>query len=173
MPVAFACAIEPSRRLHALLLLWSGVLLGCALGMLVLSPERPFGAVPGAALPWLAGLLVGWRTCRSKAQPTVRRIDLSGVGQYRLTVQHDMAGPPCALDQPVFLLPGACVWPSCMLLQFGTAQGAVWPLVLLPDSMNADQFRALAVALRAQDRAVGHNPTGTSAPVNLFQAANS
>lgn len=173
MTVALSAALRPSSRLRALLLLWCGVLFACALAIALLAPQRYWGGVAGAVLPLLASALVGWRSCRSKAVLTVRRIDLSGVGRYRLTVQHEMAGPLCVLDQPLFLLPGARVWPNCMVVRLGNAQGTVWPLVLLPDSMNADQFRVLAVALRAQDRGAGHKPAGTSAPVNLFQAANS
>lgn len=48
----------------------------------------------------------------------------------------------------VTLLPGAIVWPYCMVLHVRSVDGATVPLILLPDSMKTSDFRALAVAVR-------------------------
>ena len=107
---------------------------------------------------------------------TVRRIDISGVGQIRLTVQQELGkGGPAAGNaepgSPMTLLPGATVWPCCILLRLRAEDGATWPLVLLPDAVGAGQYRALAVAVRALANGVATIPIQNS--VNLLQGANS
>ena len=47
------------------------------------------------------------------------------------------------------LLPGATVWPGCILLRLCTAVGKTVTLVVLPDSMSPGDFRALSVAVRS------------------------
>lgn len=76
---------------------------------------------------------------------TVRRIDISGVGQLRVTVQQ---GVGC-VGMPMALLPGATAWPCCMLLRLRAEDGTVHSLVLLPDSVADGGYRALTVAVRA------------------------
>lgn len=73
----------------------------------------------------------------------LRRIDISGLGQCRLTVQQE--GAPDELDGVVRLLPGSTLWPGLLLLRLDGGGGA---LALWPDSVGAGQFRRLAVALR-------------------------
>lgn len=50
---------------------------------------------------------------------------------------------------PMALLAGATVWPCCMLLRLRAEDGALQSLLLLPDSVGAGNYRALAVAVRA------------------------
>ena len=47
------------------------------------------------------------------------------------------------------LLPGATVWPVCMLLRLRTAVGKTVALAVLPDSVSPADFRALSVAVRS------------------------
>jgi toxin CptA len=107
---------------------------------------------------------------------TVRRIDISGVGQIRLTVQQELGKGGAAAGKlepgsPMTLLPGATVWPCCILLRLRTEDGATWPLVLLPDAVGAGQYRALAVAVRVLANGAATIPIQNS--VNLLQGANS
>lgn len=181
MSLAVSAVIAPSRRLRTLRVAFCACLSAAALAVGLLLPERfAFGA--GAALPpLLAALLVAgrplplprrWRavfplrqTTNSQAilpsKATARRIDISGVGQIRLTVQQGMgAGSRMAeATMPMTLLPGATVWPCCILLRLRAEDGAAWPLVLLPDAVGAGQYRALAVAVRAlSDSAAAASP---------------
>lgn len=145
MSIAVSAVIVPSRRLRWLLAAFSAALCAAAVAVGWLLPARfAFGAVVASA-PLFAALLVGYSCAVLPAAATARRIDISGVGQLRVTVQQDMSGNGAA----VLLLPGATVWPCCMLLRLRFDNGPVRPLLLLPDSVGPGQYRALAVAVRA------------------------
>ena len=145
MSIAVTAVVAPSRRLRVLLAAFCASLLAAsfAVGFVL-----PASFVRGAWLPLLlAGLAVGcaWRC----GKPLVRQIDLSGVGSLRLTVQRNVRSPS-STSVSVRLLPGATIWPCCMLLRLrADDSGAVWRLVLLPDSVAPGAWRALAVGLRA------------------------
>jgi len=143
-----------------------------------------------SAGPVVAGMLLFAGVCllhAARRPATVHRIDISGPGQIRLTVQQEL-GSEADRGMAVTLLPGSTVWPRLMLLRFGPAQalgatcgmaggaGRFAPLagvvraglagrfgriggpgqagrgryvVVLPDSVMPDEFRALTVALGA------------------------
>lgn len=200
MSLAVSAIIAPSRRLRCLLACFCASLCAAALAVGLLLPERfAFGGAV-ACLPLLAALsllprfppfLAGWmgrphgasgalRVTHSQAIlhsiATVRRIDISGVGQLRLTVQQELgrgdeAAAMLAPGSPMTLLPGATVWPCCILLRLRADDGATWPLVLLPDAVAAGQYRALAVAVRSLANGAATKPIQNS--VNLLQGANS
>jgi hypothetical protein len=83
---------------------------------------------------------------------TAHQIDISGVGQLRLTVQlngrFDVDGAVA-----VRLLAGSTLWPRLMLLRLGPVGDAPGPacriVAVLPGSVTPEAFRALAVALGA------------------------
>ncbi len=55
-----------------------------------------------------------------------------------------------ASRQLVLLLPGSTVWPNLLLLLLRDAENAaVTVLPILPDSVAPEQFRKIAVAIRA------------------------
>lgn len=200
MSLAVSAVIAPSRRLRCLLAAFCASLCAASLAVGLLLPERfAFGGAVAIA-PLLAALSLarllfpvpaGWprrpgarnserrlthSTALLHAIATVRRVDISGVGQLRLTVQQQLgegaaaSGIP-APGSPMTLLPGATVWPCCILLRLRADNGVTWPLVLLPDSVAAGQYRALAVAVRILARGSATNPIQNS--VNLLQGANS
>jgi len=70
------------------------------------------------------------------------RIDISGVGEFRLTV-YQKQGRARWLD-------GCTVWPGAMLLHAELEDGQRLWLALLPDSVGAGQWRPLQAAIRAQ-----------------------
>jgi toxin CptA len=86
------------------------------------------------------------------------RIDVSGPGQLRLTVQQDLRTSE-AEDGPaatrVALLPGSTVWPQLMLLLLRSEDGVLTVLPVLRDSVAPQQFRALSVAVRAAGHDTG------------------
>lgn len=56
---------------------------------------------------------------------------------------------PTSEGVAVTLLPGATVWPGCILLRLRTAAGKTVALVVLRDSLSPSDFRALSVAVRS------------------------
>jgi toxin CptA len=186
MSFAVSAVIVPSRRLRCLLAAFCASLCAAALAVGLLLPERfvlggAIAVFPLLAALSLARLLLGtFVTPRSAARAdrsghrvtnswailhsitTARQLDISGVGQIRLTVQLDMA----SIGMPMELVAGATVWPCCMLLRLRAEDGTVRPLVLLPDSLPAGQYRALAVAVRA----LGGNAGGAGACVGAPNA---
>ncbi|WP_137173716.1 protein YgfX [Massilia sp. HP4] len=174
MSLAVSVIIAPSRRLRCLLAAFCASLCAAGLAVGLLLPERfAFGGAV-ACVPLLAALSLLRPLLHAIA--TVRRIDISGVGQLGLTVQHEWrkgraAAAFAASGSPMTLLPGATVWPCCILLRLRAEDGATWPLVLLPDAVPPSQYRALAVAVRALANGAATIPIQNS--VNLLQGANS
>lgn len=143
MPITVTAVVAPSRRLRVLLAAFCASLFAASAAVGLLLPGRFVAAA------WLPLLLAGTAVAHAlgSGNAAVRRIDFSGVGSHRLTVQRNVR-PPEATG--VSLLPGATVWPCCMLLRLRADEsGEVWRLVLLPDSVGPGAYRALAVALRA------------------------
>jgi toxin CptA len=144
MSIAVSAVIVPSRLLRRTLLCYGLANLGAgaALGAQLARPVW---------LPWLgacACLLAGALVLGALARlPKVRRIDISGLGQLRLTVQQGI-GANDAPAAPMRLLPGSTVWPGLMLLRLRGDDGAGVSLALLPDSVERGLVRRLSVALR-------------------------
>jgi toxin CptA len=74
------------------------------------------------------------------------RIDISGTGEVVLTVQQGLRGRIVA-SSSVTLLPGSVVWPPLMLLRLQAPDTVVHVLAVWRDSVEADAWRALAVAV--------------------------
>ncbi len=147
MPLAVTALIRPSRLLRAVLAGYAMACLGAAVAMLASS--RFHLASAGAAACLLAALLAA----RAAAAHEMRRvIDISGLGEIRLTVQQSVAGA-----EPVYealtLLPGSTVWPHCLILLLRTqGTGSLVVLAILPDSLPAESFRHVSIAVRAVAR---------------------
>jgi len=198
MSFAVSAIVRPSRRLRCLLVAFCATLFATALVEGIGTPERfafdglvAFAPLAGAlALAW--PLARAWRHAVVSPQldsqallhgfETARRLDISGLGQLRLTVQQEMRAVrgPLVADSTghasegiaATLLPGATVWPCCILLRLRTPFGVTVPLAILPDSMSADDFRALAVAVRALANGTLEK-TSTQNTLNLLQETNS
>jgi toxin CptA len=144
MSIAVSAVIVPSRLLRCALLCHGAANLAVAVA-LGAGFVRPFCLpLAGAGGCALAGVLI---LCSLAPARKVRRIDISGLGQLRLTVQQDI-GAHGAQAAPLRLLPDSTLWPGLMLLRLRGADGAVHHLALLPDSVEAGQFRRLSVAIR-------------------------
>ena len=144
MSIAVSAVIVQSRLLRRALLCYGAANFGAG-AALAAGVARPF------RLPWagaLCCLLAGVLLLRCLAHGSkVSRIDISGLGQLRLTVQQGI-GPDAAPAALVQLLPGSTVWPGLLLLRLRGEDGVVRALALLPDSVESGQFRRLAVAIR-------------------------
>ena len=144
MSIAVSAVIKPSRLLRVALAAYAAAGAGAAMAL-------AFGLGGHFHVPLvLAGAcaavaLVAGRAAVAAA--TTRGIDISGLGEIRLTVQHSIGSQQGAL---VRLLPGSTVWPQLLLLLLKDADsGAVSALAILPDSVAPGQFRKIAVSINA------------------------
>lgn len=137
MSIAVSAVIVPSRLLRCAQVLFGAANLAAAAALVVRAPAAATACLLAAAV--LLGALA--------RGPTVRRIDISGLGQLRLTVQQDI-GAGAARVELAEVLRGSTAWPGLMLLRLRRADGRVGALALLPDSVESGQFRCLSVAIR-------------------------
>ncbi len=136
MSIAVSVVVRPSPGLR---LLHAGFC-ACLLASSLCCDGWLLRVVCGAAA--LAGCWLGWRGA------TVRQLDISGVGLARLTV-YQQTGAADAGAAPLHLLAGSTLWPGLLLLRLGRAGQPPQCLCILPDSVVADGFRAVALACRA------------------------
>lgn len=148
MSIAVSAVVAPSRVLRALAALFGTCNLAAALAVITI-PGEPFRLAPICAAFFL--LAAGFLLHFSARRTNTLRIDISGLGELRLTVQQDLRGRGARGETavPAVLLPGSTLWPQLMLLRLLPADGAPLVLPVLRDSVTPQQFRALAVALRA------------------------
>jgi hypothetical protein len=149
MSIALSVVVAPSRRLRLICAGCGASLAAAAFAAGLLAPAR----FTNASLVAAALLFGGVCLLHAALRPAMaHRIDISGVGRIRLTVQQDLR-PDASGGMQVRLLPGTTLWPRLMLLRFGPADGGGKAggrcVVVFPDSVAPEAFRALAVALGA------------------------
>jgi len=185
MSIAVSAIVRPSRTARRLLLLWSFAHLAAASAVVAVPLQVRFGAGPWlAAMFACAGLLLAWAAGRP---PKTHRIDISGTGELRVTVQQGVRPPRqsrCSADwadddasvplsAPLALLPGSTLSPVLMLLRLGPAHGQpnapVRVLAIWRDSVDDAAWRALAVALGVIGRPRAPQPVQES--MNSLQQA--
>lgn len=137
MSIALSAVIRPSPSLRVAQGALCAAVLACA------AWAGP--GVPGALL--LAAGLAG--ALRHPRLVKFARIDISAVGQMRLTVYHQRDAQHTGPGRSVQLLPGSTLWPGLLLLRLGDEAGPVVWLAVLPDSAAPDVRRRLALAARA------------------------
>lgn len=155
MSIALSVVVGPSR-IHRLLLLGCGLAQsGAAFAVGLAAPAR----FPLA--PWLALVLAATAAVlmRSAARtPKTHRIDISGTGELRVTVQQDVRDGQAAgsaAEAPALLLPGSLAWPALVLLRYARPGLPVGVLTVWRDSVDPAAWRALAVALGVIGRRCG------------------
>ena len=171
MSIAVSALVRPSRIQRCV---WGGCgLAQCAAALAVglLAPER-FLLTPVVAL---ALACAGAAVLRAAAiRPKTHRIDISGTGDLRVTVQQGVSvgeggAPP---DGGAVLLPGSVIWPMLMLLRHAVPGAEPQVLPVWRDSVDAAAWRALAVALAVVGRR-GDANEGCEDTTNLLQRTNS
>lgn len=140
------------RRSPGLRLLHAGV---C--GAVLISSAACAGRA--AAFACVACAVLGWWQGRRLAalRATAHWIDLSPVGQIRLTVQQS-TGLVAAEALPLSLLAGTTLWPRLLILRLGLRMGpsgqadqpAVQTVLVLPDSVAPASWRPLVLACRRE-----------------------
>jgi toxin CptA len=145
MSIAVSAVIKPSRLLRGALAAYAAVNLAVAT-FLALSAPGAFRAplAIGACCLLAAAAALHGLTSAGK----MRRIDIFGVGEMRLTVQQKLSETSMH-EVPVTLLPGSAVWPRLLMLLVRAGDGRAAVVAVFADSVSAAEFRALAVAIRA------------------------
>jgi toxin CptA len=151
MSIAVSAVVGPSRRLRALVAAYGLANVAAAFAVGFLLPGR-FALAPLSTIVFLAAAACLLHGC--SALTKTRRIDISGVGGLRLTVQQNMGADAANAElapagKAVGLLAGSTRWPQLMLLRLQNEEGAVTLLPILRDSVAPGVFRALAVAVGA------------------------
>jgi hypothetical protein len=166
MSIAISVSVWPARSGRLLLAGCSLALAGAACAVGLVAPAR-FPRAPWLALLLLATAGVLMRAALRRAK--THRIDISGTGELRVTVQQDVgvaaatgamdatALPPLA---PASLLGGSVLWPALAMLRIAVpdAPAHALPVHVLPvwrDSVDPAAWRALTVALAVIGRRDG------------------
>ncbi len=145
MSIAVSVRIAPSLLLRSLfgLMLVAVALTGL---WLLMAPDHALAShgaatVVLALLLWLACALAWWQV---RPLWQVRRLEFLADGQLFL---HTAGG-----RRKVLILPGSTLWSWCLMLRLKSpdAGGKVVVVAVMPDSVSADQMRALQVACRWQ-----------------------
>ena len=114
----------------------------------------------GIATAWLGefhfpAFLLLVHTCATIAcaicavqRPTVRRLDVSGLGAITVTVQQWLRQRTVPQSVPVQLLPGSTFLPGLLVLRLQDEQGKTSVIAVLPDAIRGGEFRRVAAALR-------------------------
>ncbi|MBW8898208.1 MAG: hypothetical protein JF619_08880 [Massilia sp.] len=191
MSIAVSALVRPSRIQR---FVWGScglALCASAVAVGLLAPER-FLCPPLVALA-LAGAGVAVLAAAAVHAKT-HRIDISGTGDLRVTVQQGVGGregekradgdpsggDPSGGDpsggEPsggrTVLLPGSVVWPMLMLLRHAPPGAGPRVVAVWRDSVDADAWRALAVALAVVGRR-GNADEGCEDTTNILQRTNS
>ncbi len=160
MSIAVSALVRPSR-IQRFLVLAAGLAQLAAAGATALAGPAACRAAP---LPALALALAGAALLAQAAgRPKMHRIDISGTGELRVTVQQGGCAPASGAPAPAILLPGSVVWPVLMLLRCrlsaaggGSAARARTQVVQVwRDGVDAATWRALAVALAVAGQRAG------------------
>lgn len=160
MSIAVSALVRPSR-IQRLLTLAAALAQLAAAGATALAGPAAYRAAP---LPALALALAGAVLLAQAARrPKMHRIDISGTGELRVTVQQGGCASVSGAAPAAILLPGSVVWPVLMLLrcrvpaaQCGPAARARMQVVhVWRDGVDAASWRALAVALAVAGRRAG------------------
>jgi toxin CptA len=145
MSIAVSALVRPSPCLRLSLAAFCVLAFGFSL-MLVMRQHAYSWPLTGAGASLSIALILSFTLLKNRNS---HRIDISGVGQIRLTVYQLMpAGGVCADGILVTLTAGSTLWPGLLLLHLCAEDGDVVVLPILPDSVGAGLFRPLSVACR-------------------------
>jgi hypothetical protein len=155
MSIAVSAVVKPSRYLLA-------AVLALCLGIVFIGVMVGLGHVGDLLAPMRVGVaifsvfLACFGVCHTVRHQNPLHIDISGVGQLRLTRVDAIPGSCQEKNWPhvneggevVRLLNDSTIWPHLLLLRLQKDSGKITVVPVLPDSVSRDGFRALSVACR-------------------------
>jgi len=151
MSIAVSADIKPSRLLLILMAAAAFIVafIGIALDFLLVGQLSFIFRIALAATCIFVAILAFWLMLHNRKAVWLH---ISGTGQIRL-VEHHVAARAKLSAQVMRgglaqLLAGSTVWPNLLLLRLRLENGRVRTIVVLPDSVSKETFRALQVACR-------------------------
>ncbi|QYF92570.1 hypothetical protein KY495_17740 [Massilia sp. PAMC28688] len=148
MLIAVNAVIHPSRLLRL-------ALTAFALGMAFAGGSVLWMAIAFSGSGAIGAACLGTAVLAARAVytlPNARVLDISGLGEMRLSVQRKLAAADGG--EALVLLPGSTLWARLLVLRLGREDaqreraGRNAVLIILPDSVTADEFRRIAIAVR-------------------------
>ena len=154
MTIAVSVMVFPSHLLN--LAVRGMAVLTTVATALVLSINSNLSAIFGFQISLVASILLGIAIFVLRHLGKTFHIDISGIGQIRLTqysgvsTQYKNTGLPLdgSSGQLVQLSPDSILWSHLMLLRLKTAQGGAYSIPILTDSLDASDFAQLLVACK-------------------------
>lgn len=155
--LAISVMVRPSRLL---LLAAGGICLAvlCAAGLTAFGGADTLPSMLRFSAAGICAVLAASGFFRVLGARKTFHIDISGVGQIRLRQDIDLAASAAHTKhaitdgqsgaEVVQLLADSTLWPHFMLLRLKFDNGRIAAIPVLPDSMDADSFRRLALACR-------------------------
>jgi toxin CptA len=155
MSIAVSAVVKPSRCLLAAVgaMCFVIVIIGFMLGI---GQVGEFSLPVRISLAVFSVFLAFFGLYHTVRHQNPLQVDISGVGQVRLTKIHASMGSCLEKNWPhvktggevVRLLEDSTIWPHLLLLRLQTDTGKTTVVPVLPDSVSRDAFRALSVACR-------------------------
>lgn len=150
MSIAVSAVIQPSRLLLSLVGVMSVILLGIA-ALVVTSSIGDLSLLARIILSGICTAVAIAAFARPILCKTKYFIHISGVGQIRLLAEKRNA--PAMVDgaaesEIVHLLPASIIWSGLLLLHLQNERGQTTVVVIFPDTVSTENFRALLVACR-------------------------
>lgn len=154
MTIAVSAVVHPSRLLLLLVHLIAFAAVGAAIIMLFGNYQLSLGE--RLQFSAIVTISAGAAVFKTRLARKTFHIDISGIGQIRLTQYSGVSGFPrktdLALDGPmgrlVHLCPDSTLWSQFLLLRLKTGQGSVVSIPVLIDSVGGSGFAELSVACR-------------------------
>lgn len=154
MTIAVSVMVSPSRML--IIAVRSMALLAVFAIVLILFANANLSAIFRFQIVLVASILLGSALFLLQRPGKTFHIDISGIGQIRLTqysgvsIPYKNTGMPLdgSSGQLVQLSPDSILWPHLMLLRLKAAQGETLSIPVLNDSVNASDFAQLLVACK-------------------------
>ncbi|MBS1169485.1 MAG: fliK [Burkholderiaceae bacterium] len=147
MSIAISVIVKPSRMLFRLLL---AMCLCVALAGIVIGGEiwGHYTLSARVALATACFVSAFIAILQIPRQRIAYSIDISGIGQIRIR-QYSLRQQEVTGEwESVRLAEASTIWPSLMFLRLESRQRKKFVLRVFPDSVSADEFRALSVACR-------------------------
>ena len=155
MSIAVSAVVHPSKLLFAL-----AISMGLGIGLLGIiigaGGVGNLSLLTRTAVACACVFVSVWTFYYSIATRKSHHIDISGVGQIRLAEHNELAASTSQgnsrqswpTGEVVQLMANSTLWPYLLLLRLQTKDRQIRILIILPDCVGADSFRALSVACR-------------------------
>jgi len=155
MTIAVSVVVRPSRALLVSVAVMAGMVVLAAL-LILFACNQDFTLVQHLQISAIATILSGAAVFRQCQCRKTFHIDISGIGQIRLTQYSGVSifhkKTDLALDGPcgrlVHLSGDSVLWPQFLLLRLKPEQGATISIPVLMDSVSGSGFASLSVACR-------------------------